>query len=63
MMSSECAIVIWLDEIIEVQKGLDWFKNHLENQYWTSTWDKKKRKERVNGEVSGQTNIETSTFQ
>ena len=37
MMSSECALVILLYEIIEVQKGLDWVKNSLDNQYQTST--------------------------
>ena len=37
MMSSECALVISLDVIIEVQKGLDWFNWFSENQYQTST--------------------------
>ena len=37
MMSSDCALVIWLDEIIEELKGLDWVKKFLENQYPTST--------------------------
>ena len=37
MMLSECALVIWLDEIIEVQKGLDRVKKSFENQYPTST--------------------------
>ena len=35
MMSSECALVIWLDEIIEVHKGIDWVKNSSDNQYPT----------------------------
>ena len=32
MMSSEFVLVIWLDEIIEVQKGLDWSKKSSDNQ-------------------------------
>ena len=36
MILSEFALVILLDEIIEVQKGLDWVKNSSENQYQTS---------------------------
>ena len=36
MISSEFALVIWLDEIIEVQKGLDWFKKSSDNHYQTS---------------------------
>ena len=36
-MSSEYSLEILLDEIIEVQKGLDWVKNSSENQYQTST--------------------------
>ena len=37
MMSSECALVIRLDDIIEVQKGLDWVKKSSENQYQTNS--------------------------
>ena len=37
MMSSECALVILFDDIIAVQKGLDWFKTSSENQYPTIT--------------------------
>ena len=33
--------MIWLDEIIEVQKGLAWVKHSSENKYRTSTnWSK-----------------------
>ena len=37
MMFSEFSLVILLDEIIEVQKGLDWVNWLLENQYQLST--------------------------
>ena len=36
MMSSECALVIWLDVIIEGQKGSGWVICYSENQYQTS---------------------------
>ena len=40
MMSSECALAIWLDVIIEVQKGLDWVNWSSENEYHTSiAWE------------------------
>ena len=38
MMSSECALVIGLDEILEAKKGLDWVNWPLENQYKTITF-------------------------
>ena len=38
MMLSEWALVISLDEIIEVQKGLDWVKKPSYNQYKTITY-------------------------
>ena len=37
MMLLECALVIWLNKIIEIQKGLDWVKKSSDNQYPTST--------------------------
>ena len=37
MLSSEFFLVIWLDKIIEVQKGVYWVKNSSDNQYPTST--------------------------
>ena len=36
MMSSECALVILLDEILEVQEGLDWVKKYSDKQYQTT---------------------------
>ena len=36
MMLAECALVIQLDVIIEVQKGSDWVICTSENQYQTS---------------------------
>ena len=40
MMSSERALLILLNAIIEVQKGLDWVNWSLENQYHTSTFNR-----------------------